>query len=75
MTTRSAWVVLQSTPLYVVSAALPAQSQHGFKEAYLSVLCANPTYYVFVQLEETTALNPVLSTTSSKRCIFILFVM
>lgn len=75
MKSRSAWIALQSTPLGVVSAALPAQSQHGFKEAYLSVLSANLTWYVFVQLEETTALNPVLSTTSSKRCIFILFAM
>lgn len=73
-TSRSTWIALQSTPLCVGSAALPAQTQHGFKEAYLSVPCANPTY-VFVQLGETTALNPVLSTTSSKRCIFILFVM
>lgn len=49
--------LLYRTLLCVGSAGLPAQCQHILKETYLSVLCAKLTYCVFVQLEETTALN------------------
>lgn len=48
---------------------IPARIQGVFP------VCPNTTSCVFVQLEEITAFNPVLSTTRSKRCIFILFPM